>query len=85
MLRSCLTRFFAAEEGAVAVDWVALTGALVGLAILIVMRVAQGATETATGIGTQLEATEIPGVTFTLGTSGAGSSTGGSPTGNLAR
>jgi len=83
MLRSCLSRFRAAEEGAVAVDWVALTGALVGLAILIVLRVAQGATGAATDLGTQLEATEIPGTTFTLGTSDPGSSTGGSPTGTM--
>ena len=87
MLRSWLARFVRAEEGAVTVDWVALTGALVGLGILIVLRVAQDATGAATGVGMQIEATEIPGTTFSLGTSGQGAgtgdSTGGTPAGSL--
>ena len=85
MLRSCLARFISEEEGAVTVDWVALTGAIVGLGILILLRVAQDATGAAAGIGTELDSVEIPGVTFSLGSSDQGSSDGGTAVGSMSR
>ena len=84
MLRAYLARVVAAEDGAVTVDWVALTGAIVGLGILVLLQVAQGATGTAAGIGTQLNAVEIPGVTFALPSSDGGASTGGISSGSMA-
>ncbi len=44
------------ENGAVTVDWVVLTAALVGLAIAAVSVIAAGAMDTSTGIGAHLEA-----------------------------
>jgi len=42
------------EDGAVTVDWVVLTAALVGLAIAVIAMVAAGATDHSTGVGAQL-------------------------------
>ena len=49
MLWAGLERFMADESGAVTVDWVALTGALVGLGVLMLLNIADGAMEVSTG------------------------------------
>ncbi len=43
--------FWQDESGAVTVDWVVLTAALVGMAIAVIALVNKGATDTATGLG----------------------------------
>ena len=42
------------ESGAVTVDWVVLTAALVGLGVGVIAVIAQGATDTSTGLGAHL-------------------------------
>lgn len=46
--------FRADEDGAVTVDWVVLTAAIVGLAIAVLASVRTGATTMGTGIKTEL-------------------------------
>ena len=43
--------FRAREEGAVTVDWVVLTAAIVGLAIALIAMIAAGATDTSASVG----------------------------------
>ena len=51
--------FRAREEGAVTVDWVVLTAAIVGLAIALIAVIAAGATDKSTSVGAQLSSMEI--------------------------
>jgi hypothetical protein len=46
--------FFGAEDGAVTVDWVVLTAAIVTLGIVVITTVAGGALDQSTGIGAYL-------------------------------
>jgi len=55
--------FNADEDGAVTVDWVVLTAAIVGLGIAVLGSVRGGATDMAENIETQL-GTAVPVVTF---------------------
>jgi Flp pilus assembly pilin Flp len=55
-LKSLITRFKSDEDGAVTVDWVVLTGGLVGLAAIIGTYVANGVDVAGGNIQTQLEA-----------------------------
>jgi Flp pilus assembly pilin Flp len=78
MPRARLARFLKDEDGAVTVDWVALTGAMVGLAVLIVLDIAEGATNVSGEIGAELSNSHISDITFLVTppeqTSGSGSS-----------
>jgi Flp pilus assembly pilin Flp len=47
------------EDGAVTVDWVVLTAAIVGLGIAVLSTVRTGATDLATDIGSNLTNTEV--------------------------
>jgi hypothetical protein len=69
-LKSLITRFASDEDGAVTVDWVVLTGGLVGLAAIIGSYVANGVDTAGGNIQTQLEAP----TTFAV-TSGGGATT----------
>ena len=51
------------EDGAVTVDWVVLTAAIVGLGIAVLASVRSGATTMATGVETELK-TSVPKITF---------------------
>ena len=55
--------FHAEEDGAVTVDWVVLTAAIVGLGIAVLTSVSNGAETMASNIETQLE-TAVPTITF---------------------
>lgn len=57
-------RFFRDEDGAVTVDWVVLTGAAVGLGILVIALVANGATDRSTGVGAQLSTMKVEPLEF---------------------
>ena len=50
-MQGILVRFAAEESGAVTVDWVVLTAAIVGLAIAVVGTIAGGALDYSTGLG----------------------------------
>jgi Flp pilus assembly pilin Flp len=49
-----IKNFRADEDGAVTVDWVVLTAAIVGLGIAVLTTVSNGANDLATGIGDEL-------------------------------
>ena len=51
--------FRAREDGAVTVDWVVLTAAIVGIAIALIAMIAAGATDKSTSVGAQLSSMEI--------------------------
>jgi Flp pilus assembly pilin Flp len=42
------------DDGAVTVDWVVLTAAIVGLSVAVIAIVADGATDQSTGVGAAL-------------------------------
>ena len=46
------------ESGAVTVDWVVLTAAIVGLGIGVITSIGKGALDKSTGLGAMLENTE---------------------------
>ena len=60
---SFIKTFHADEDGAVTVDWVVLTAAVVGLGIAVLTSVSNGAETMASNIETQLE-TAVPTITF---------------------
>ena len=60
------TNFFADEDGAVTVDWVVLTAAIVGLGIAVLSTVAGGSGDLATSISDYL------GSSITVGDDPAG-------------
>lgn len=47
------------ESGAVTVDWVVLTAAIVGLGIAVITTVGRGALDTSTGLGVILANKEV--------------------------
>ena len=47
------------ESGAVTVDWVVLTAAIVGLGIVVVSTVGRGALDTSTGLGVVMANKEV--------------------------
>lgn len=55
--------FRADEDGAVTVDWVVLTAAIVGLGIAVLASVRTGATTMANNISQELQ-TAVPSVSF---------------------
>jgi Flp pilus assembly pilin Flp len=58
-----IPKFLADEDGAVTVDWVVLTAAIVGLGIAVLTSVSNGAEIMASNIDQELQ-TEIPSVAF---------------------
>lgn len=51
--------FMKSEDGAVTVDWVVLTAAIVGLGIAVITTVSNGALDHSAGIGAHLSNQEI--------------------------
>jgi len=66
-----LSAFIAAEDGAVTVDWVVLTGAIVGLGLGAITAVRQGTTQLGSGIETSLTNASVADL-GTLGVGGDG-------------
>ena len=56
--------FRADEDGAVTVDWVVLTAAIVGLGIAVLTSVKGGANTMATSVKTSLSTNSVPVVAF---------------------
>ncbi len=52
--------FRADDDGAVTVDWVVLTAAIVGLGIAVLLAVRGGTVDVANDIGSTLSSAEIP-------------------------
>lgn len=57
-MRVIFSRFAKSDEGAVTVDWVVLTAAIVGLGIAVISTVATGALDNADGLGAHLSGVE---------------------------
>ncbi len=55
-----LIDFLKSEDGAVTVDWVVLTAAIVGLGIVVITAVGGGATDVSEGLGAVLYDAEPP-------------------------
>lgn len=47
------------ESGAVTVDWVVLTAAIVGLGVVVITSIGRGALDTSTGLGVVLANKEV--------------------------
>ncbi|MEQ9041396.1 MAG: hypothetical protein RIE24_23995 [Silicimonas sp.] len=54
-MRASITKFLFEEDGAVTVDWVVLTGAVVGLGFAVIATIAGGALDHSTGLGAHLD------------------------------
>ncbi|SMX22711.1 Flp family type IVb pilin [Boseongicola aestuarii] len=54
-----LKSFFRDDSGAVTVDWVVLTAAIVGLGFAVITTVGRGAIDTSTGLGAVLASKEV--------------------------
>jgi Flp pilus assembly pilin Flp len=54
-----LNHFYKQEDGAVTVDWVVLTAAIVGLGVLVITTVGKGALDSSTGLGVNLSNLEV--------------------------
>lgn len=57
-MRVTFSRFINSEDGAVTVDWVVLTAAIVGLGIAVIGTVSNGALNNADGLGAHLSSIE---------------------------
>ena len=58
-MQRTLAQFKAEEDGAVTVDWVVLTAAIVGLGIAVIASVSAGALNHASGLGEHLDAKSV--------------------------
>ena len=58
-MHKLLTCFMNDEDGAVTVDWVVLTAAIVGLGIAVIGTIAAGALDKSTGVGAYLSSQTI--------------------------
>ncbi len=54
-----IKKFRAQDDGAVTVDWVVLTAAIVGLAVALIAVIAAGATDKSTSVGAYLSSMDI--------------------------
>lgn len=58
-MRAIVETFLTDEDGAVTVDWVVLTGAIVGLGFAVIVTIAGGALDHSTGLGAHLDQRNI--------------------------
>jgi Flp pilus assembly pilin Flp len=54
-----ILRFASDQDGAVTVDWVVLTAAIVGLGIAVITVIAGGALDHSTGLGAHLQSQNV--------------------------
>lgn len=59
-----IKNFRTEEDGAVTVDWVVLTAAIVGLGIAVILAVRSGTVNMASDIGTTLSNATVPSIQF---------------------
>ena len=84
MLRARFKRFWADEDGAVTVDWLALTAAVVGVGMLSVNIVGFGVADASAEISATLRNAELGSITFLETSPGAGSTGSDASVGSLA-
>ena len=53
---TALKKFIQSEDGAVTVDWVVLTAAIIGFGLAVVALIATGTTSVSSGVGASLSA-----------------------------
>jgi len=58
-MKMVLTQFASDESGAVTVDWVVLTGAIVGLAVALIGTISEGALDHSRGLGEHLSVKSV--------------------------
>jgi Flp pilus assembly pilin Flp len=58
-MKALINNFLRSEDGAVTVDWVVLTAAIVGLGLVIGTTVGQSTADLAETIGTQISTTDV--------------------------
>ena len=58
-MKSWIATFRDNEDGAVTVDWVVLTAAIVGLGVALLALIANGATDNAEGLGAHMSSQQI--------------------------
>ncbi|WP_108894659.1 hypothetical protein [Palleronia abyssalis] len=58
-MRSGLLQFFAEEDGAVTVDWVVLTAAVVGLGVAVLSSVTSGTSTVTSAVSTHMSNTTV--------------------------
>ena len=56
----CFKRFIESEDGAVTVDWVVLTAAIIGFGLVVIMSVSGGATNVSDSLGASLNDSNPP-------------------------
>lgn len=75
-MKALINNFLRDEDGAVTVDWVVLTAAIVGLGLVIGTTVGQSTADLADTIGQEIASTDITNY-YTAGGGGDGTGTGG--------
>ena len=58
-MSNAIKNFIREESGAVTVDWVVLTAAIVGLGIAVITSIGKGALDSSTGLGVVLADMEV--------------------------
>lgn len=58
-MRSQINSFFKSEDGAVTVDWVVLTAAIVGMGVVVISTIAGGALDHTSGLNSHLADAEV--------------------------
>lgn len=58
-MRNFMKTFLESEDGAITVDWVVLTAAVVGLAIAVIATIASGALDQSGSLGNRVDALSI--------------------------
>jgi len=58
-MRVYLKEFLLCEDGAVTVDWVVLTAAIVGMGVLVITTVAGGALDHTSGLNSHLASADV--------------------------
>ena len=58
-MRAYIRHFYRDEDGAVTVDWVVLTAAIVGMGVIVVTTVARGALDHTSGLNSHLANAEV--------------------------
>lgn len=53
---SIIQQFIHSEDGAITVDWVVLTAALIGLGLVVITLISTGTTDVSSGVGASLSA-----------------------------
>lgn len=59
--KNAVSRFHTREEGAVTVDWVVITSAVVGMGLMVLLTISSGAKTYAMKVNTEVENIDVAG------------------------